>query len=232
MLAWAYSRRCSLTSCQPAAVIWVWALAFWLGTASPLTGSLHWREECSSTLLWQIWSVCAEDSEVHTPYIVRLRVLHWWKHNDSAFHAHNYNNDLESLKFPSFLCFSVSRNEWGESWRRECRRQALPTHLCHPECRPSDRLFHHAPPHHLLWPDPAGLSKGSFRIHQIVRCAGLCWCDQRNSLSFFHPDFKEFWLPCGRVARSCVGKKYSSSCWCTVLLCSRFQAVLVAAFFC
>lgn len=70
MLAWAYSRRCSLTSCQPAAVIWVWDLASWLGTASHLTGFLHWQGECSSTLLWQTWSVCAEDSEVHAWYIV------------------------------------------------------------------------------------------------------------------------------------------------------------------
>lgn len=229
MLAWAYSRRCSLTSCQPAAVIWVWALASWLGTASHLTGSLHWQGECSSTSLWQTWSVCADDSEVHTPYIVRLRVLHWWKDNDSA---HNYNNDIESLKFFSFFCFSVSRNEWGESWRRECRRQTLPNHLCHPERRPSDRLLHHAPPHHLLWPDPAGLSKGTFRIHQMVRCEILLICAGVIRGTLYLSSNLILRSFDGRVAHSCVGKKYSSSCWCTVPLCSRFQAVLVAAFFC
>lgn len=31
--------------------------------------------------------------------------------DDSAFYARNYKNDIESLKFPSFLCRSVSRNE-------------------------------------------------------------------------------------------------------------------------
>lgn len=64
--------------------------------------------------------------------------------------------------FSLCLCFSVSRDEWGESWGRERWRQQLPPHLCHPECRPSDGLRHHAAPHHLFWTDTAGLAPDSF----------------------------------------------------------------------
>lgn len=55
--AWAYSRRCSSTSCRLVAATWAWALASWPATASPPTGSSPWRGECSSTSLWQTWSV-------------------------------------------------------------------------------------------------------------------------------------------------------------------------------
>lgn len=63
-LAWAYSRLCSLTSCQLVAVTWAWALASWPATASPQTGSLPWQGECSSTSLWQTWSVSGKGDEV------------------------------------------------------------------------------------------------------------------------------------------------------------------------
>lgn len=144
-------------------------------------------------------------------------------------------------KFHSALCCLVSRNEWGESWRRKRRREQLPPLLCHPECRSADWLLHNAPTNHLLRTDTAGLEGDAWKT-SVKQNWDVGWCNLNPRgellfLSFFLSAILSFHNPKirGVLTVGAAGthsiKNVQVAAHYTVPFCSRFHTEMVVAFF-